>query len=226
MPREGITFLRDLKKNNDREWFNPRKHIFEEQVRMPMLEFVRALHGKMIDFAPEFVGEPAKCVYRIYRDTRFSKDKTPYKTWIGALFWRNGQSKNEGPAYYVGISHEGVDIGGGVYEPDPATLLLVRQHVAENYERFRKTFDTPKVRKLYGELNGNPASRIPKGFDPEHPALDLIKCRQYVLFSKLEPAIATTPDLFKETVKRFEAMTPFVRFLQEPFSGRGKNMLL
>ena len=74
-----------LKKNNDREWFTPRKPIFEETVRQPMIELVGAIHREMLRFAPEYVGEPAKCVYRIYRDTRFSKDKTPYKTYASAL---------------------------------------------------------------------------------------------------------------------------------------------
>src|SRR5438874_4351629 len=72
--REGMAFLRDLKKNNDRQWFAPRKSVYEEQLRLPMIELVRAVHGDMLRFAPEYVGEPAKCVFRIYRDTRFAKD--------------------------------------------------------------------------------------------------------------------------------------------------------
>ncbi len=92
-PKEGIAFLRALKKNNDREWFTPRKSTFEATVRQPMIELVGAIHSEMLRFAPQYVGEPAKCVYRIYRDTRFSKDKTPYKTYASALFLRNGFDK-------------------------------------------------------------------------------------------------------------------------------------
>ena len=95
-PPEGIAFLRNLKKHNDREWFTPRKAVFEETVKKPMIELVGAIHREMLRFAPDYVGEPAKCVYRIYRDTRFSKDKTPYKTYASALFLRNGFDKYSG----------------------------------------------------------------------------------------------------------------------------------
>src|SRR5438270_7824460 len=97
-----------------------------------MIELVRAVHGEMLRFAPEYVGEPAKCVFRIYRDTRFSKDKTPYKDHIAASFWRNDLGKGEGAGFYVGISPKELEIAGGLYHPDPKTLLAVRQHVAEN----------------------------------------------------------------------------------------------
>ena len=89
----AMKFLRDLKKNNNREWFTSRKTIFEENVRQPMIGLVSALHREMLRFAPEYVGDPAKCVYRIYRDTRFSPDKTPYKTYTSALMWRTTSIK-------------------------------------------------------------------------------------------------------------------------------------
>ncbi|MDQ2901160.1 MAG: DUF2461 domain-containing protein, partial [Acidobacteriota bacterium] len=99
-PPEGIEFLRDLKANNDREWFQPRKAQFEEKVRGPMLELVSEIHAGMMKFAPEYVGDPVKGVYRIYRDTRFSKNKTPYKTHIAALFWRRGLGKDDGAGMF------------------------------------------------------------------------------------------------------------------------------
>jgi uncharacterized protein (TIGR02453 family) len=208
----ALTFLRDLKKHNDREWFNPRKGIFDEQVRLPMIELLRAIHGQMLDFAPQYVGEPAKCVFRIYRDTRFSKDKTPYKTHIAASFSHNGLEKR-GAGYYLGISPESVDIGGGLYAPEPDVLLAVRRQIAENPAAYRKTVNSPATKKLLGELTGESAARPPKGFPGEHPAIEEIKRKQHVFFVHLEPAIATTPKLLGEVVKRFEAMTPLVQFL-------------
>src|SRR5579863_765980 len=104
-PKEGITFLRALKKNNDRDWFTPRKAEFEAAVKQPMIELVSAIHREMMRFAPQYVGEPAKCVYRIYRDTRFSKDKTPYKTFASALLLRNGFDRHAGSAgVYFSVS--------------------------------------------------------------------------------------------------------------------------
>ncbi len=220
-PKEGMTFLRALKKNNDREWFTPRKPVFEETVRQPMIELVSAIHREMLRFPPEYVGEPAKCVYRIYRDTRFSKDKTPYKTYASALILRNGFSKYDGCAgYYFAVSPENIEVEGGVYAPDRDILLAVRQHIADNHKQFRATFETPKVRKLFGELWGESVSRVPKGFDANHPAADLIRRKQYLLGAKMDPELAVTPKLLREIVSRIEAMTPFIQFLNQPLLRR------
>jgi uncharacterized protein (TIGR02453 family) len=220
-PKDGMAFLRALKKNNDREWFTPRKSTFEAAVRQPMIELVSAIHREMLRFAPEYVGEPAKCVYRIYRDTRFSKDKTPYKTYASALFLRNGFSKYAGgAAYYFAVSPENIEVAGGLYTPDRDVLLAVRGHIADNYKLFRATFGTQRVKKLLGELQGDSLARVPKGFDPDHPAADLIRRKQYLLDTQLDPKLATTPRLLGELVTRIEAMTPFVEFLNRPLVGR------
>jgi uncharacterized protein (TIGR02453 family) len=220
-PKEGMAFLRALKTNNDREWFTPRKSTFEAAVRQPMIGLVSAIHREMLRFAPEYVGEPVKCVYRIYRDTRFSKDKTPYKTYASALFLRNGFSKyTGGAAYYFAVSPENIEVAGGLYTPDRDVLLAVRQHIADNPKQFRTTFDRPKVKKLLGELQGDSLTRVPKGFDPDHPAADLIRRKQYLLDTQLDPKLAITPKLLGELVTRIEAMTPFVEFLNRPLVGR------
>src|ERR1700677_4276484 len=154
-PTEGIAFLRELKKHNDREWFTPKLEQYKQLVREPMLELVASLHAAMLRFAPEYVGEPAKCVYRIYRDTRFSKDKTPYKTYASALFLRNGFDKYAGcAAYYFAVSPENIEVAGGVYTPDRDVLLAVRQYIADHHKQFRSTFSGAKVKKLLGELQG------------------------------------------------------------------------
>lgn len=220
-PSEGIAFLRSLKKNNDREWFTPRKAIFEDKVRAPMIELVSAIHGEMRRFAPDYVGEPAKCVYRIYRDTRFSKDKTPYKTYASALLLRRNFDKYAGSAaIYFAVSPENVEVAGGVYTPERDVLLAVRQHIAGHHEEFRATFETPKIRKLFGELWGESVTRVPKGFDADHPAADLIRRKMYMLDTHLDPKLAVTPKLFGEIVTRIEAMTPFVEFLNQPLLKR------
>jgi len=217
---EALAFLRELKQNNDREWFTPRKQIYEEQVRLPMIELVRAIHGEMLRFAPQYVGEPAKCVFRIYRDTRFSKNKIPYKTNVAASFRHARAGKHEGAGYYFSVSPDEIEVGGGIYMPAPETLLAVRRYISENHEEFRKTFETPKLKKLMGELYGESAARAPKGFDPEHPAIDLIKRKQFCLFTSLDAKIATTPKICTEVVKRFEAIAPFLEFLNAPLLDR------
>ena len=220
-PAEGIAFLRALKKNNDREWFNSRKSTFEAKVRQPMIELVTAIHGEMLRFAPDYVGEPAKCVYRIYRDTRFSKDKTPYKTYVSALLLRNNFDRYAGSAaYYFAVSLENIEVAGGIYAPDRDVLLAVREYIAENHKEFRATYETPKIRKLFGELSGQSLTRVPKGFDASHPAADLIKRKQYLLDVNIDAKLAATAKLFGEIVTRLEAMTPFIEFLNRPLLRR------
>jgi uncharacterized protein (TIGR02453 family) len=220
-PREGIAFLRALKKNNDRDWFTPRKAEFEATVKQPMIELVGAIHHEMMRFAPQYVGEPAKCVYRIYRDTRFSKDKTPYKTFASALLLRNGFDRHAGSAgIYFLVSPTEIEVAGGVYMPDRDVLLTLREYIAANHKQFRATFAAPKVKKLLGDLWGDSVSRIPRGFDPQHPAADLIARKHYILSAQLDPKIATTPKLLTEIVARIEAMMPFVEFLNGPLVAR------
>jgi uncharacterized protein (TIGR02453 family) len=220
----GIEFLRELKKNNDREWFTPRKAIYERELRLPMIELVRAIHGEMLSFAPNYVGEPAKCVFRVYRDTRFAKDKTPYRTHIAAVFFRNGLLK-QGPGYYFVVSPESIDVEGGIYDPEPDALLAVRRLIADNFDEFRKTFEPAKIAKLVGGIHGASITRPPKGFDPGHPSIEHLKRKSHHFIVRLEPELATTPKLLPELVKRFRAMTPLVEFLERPFVPDTKRRL-
>jgi uncharacterized protein (TIGR02453 family) len=134
---------------------------------------------------------------------------------------RSGFDKYTGSAaYYFAVSPENIEIAGGVYTPDRDVLLAVRQHIADNHKQFRATFGAPKVKKLLGELQGDCLTRVPKGFDPDHPAADLIKRKHYLLDTKLDPKLATTPKLVVELVARIEAMMPFVEFLNGPLVAR------
>jgi uncharacterized protein (TIGR02453 family) len=217
-PPEALTFLRGLKRNNRREWFQPRKEIYEQKVKAPMLELVTALMQRMADFAPDYVNDPAKAIFRIYRDTRFSKDKTPYKTHIAAVFTRRTIEKHCGAAYYFSVSPEEIEVGGGVYMPPPENLLAVRGYIADHHEEFRRIVAARDIKRLYGQMTGDVAARAPKGFPADHPAMDLIRMKQYLLFRTLDPAIATTPKLYKELETRFEAMAPFIEFLNRPLA--------
>ena len=143
-PAEGMAFLRELEEEQRSRMVHAAQSLRSKtNVRQPMIELVSAIHREMLRFAPDYVGEPAKCVYRIYRDTRFSKDKTPYKTYASALLLRNGFDKYAGgAAYYFAVSPEDIEVAGGVYTPDRDVLLAVRQHIADNHKEFRATFET------------------------------------------------------------------------------------
>jgi uncharacterized protein (TIGR02453 family) len=220
-PPEALQFFRDLRNNNNRDWFQPRKTLFEEQVKRPMRELVEALNRALATFAPEYVTDPDKAVYRIYRDTRFSPDKTPYKDHIAASFRRRGPAAQGEGGYYVAVSDKETAIGGGVYAPGPETLLAVRQHIAGNHEDLRKILRAAAVRKLLGEVQGEKLSRVPKGFPADHPAADLLRLKSYVLYVTLAPELAATPAFYSEILKRFRAMRPFLQFLAAAPKGKG-----
>lgn len=215
-PAEGIQFLRSLARNNKREWFQPRKPVFDEKVKQPMKDLVAAVNAAMGGFAPEYVTDPDKAIYRIYRDTRFSKDKTPYKNHIAASFPRRGASGGAG--YYFAVSQKEVGIGGGIYMPAPETLLAIRTHVAGHHQDFRRISQGRSVKQLFGAMQGEQLSRVPKGFDAGHPAADLLRFKQFLLYVELEPGLATGPELYAEIVKRFRAMRPFLEFLNAPLT--------
>jgi len=215
-PAEGLAFLRSLKRNNRREWFQPRKHIYDEKLRAPMVALVSALTTAMTKFAPDYVREPEAAIYRVYRDTRFSPDKTPYKTHVAAIFPRRGLDKHACAALYFSVSPETIEIAGGVYMPTPDELRAIRLHLVDHHEEFRRMVRGRTLRALMGELAGAELSRVPKGFDCEHPSADLVRCKQWLLDIELERGLATTPALYQELVKRFRAMTPFVEFLNAP----------
>lgn len=214
---EALQFFRGLARHNNREWFQPRKPVFEQHLKQPMYELVNRVNTAMTRFAPDYLTEPSKAVYRIYRDTRFSKDKTPYKDHIAASFrHRQLSGESAGGGFYFAVSHKEVAIGGGMYMPSPETLLAVRRHIAEYHKELRKLLAAKQVRSLLGDVHGEQLSRVPKGFSADDPAADLLKYKQLYLYVELPPDLATTPALEKEIVTRFKAMTPFMEFLNAP----------
>ena len=210
---EALTFFRSLERNNRREWFQPRKPFFDEKVKGPMLELVAALNAEMERFAPLHVTEPESAIYRIYRDTRFSKDKKPYKTHIAAYFARRGMDRHTASGYYFAVSHKEVAAGGGLYMPTPEVLLAIRNRIAERYEEFRKLTQSKSLRKILGDLQGERLTRVPKGFAADHPAAELLRYKQLYYYVELPADLATSKTLLAEIRKRFEALAPIVDFM-------------
>jgi uncharacterized protein (TIGR02453 family) len=217
-PAEAIPFFRSLARHNRREWFQPRKRIYEERVKAPMIELVDAINARLLSFAPDHVNEPRQAIYRIYRDTRFSSDKTPYKTHIAAIFPRRGHEKHASAGFYVGVSPEGIEVAGGLYRPEPEDLVAVRTWLAAHHVRFRAAARKPA--KLLGELHGESLQRVPKGFVPTHPAADLLKMRQWLYYTTLDVKLATSSKLLTEIVRRYRAMAPVVAMLNAPLDKR------
>jgi uncharacterized protein (TIGR02453 family) len=213
--RAALTFFKQLEKNNEREWFAARKQKFEELLRKPMLELLALVNDDLRGFAVDHVTEPARALYRIHRDTRFSKDKTPYKTHIAAMFPRQGLGKNTCAGFYFGVSHSGVEVAAGMYMPGPPDLLTVRDAIAADEKGFRKLLAAPKLKRVMGEIQGQRLARVPKGFDPNHTAADLVRLKQFYLYVTLPADTALTKDIRRAVVDRFRLMEPMVRFIND-----------
>jgi len=215
---DALSFLRALKRNNRREWFQPRKEKYETLIKLPMMELVGALNAEFTRFAPDYVTPPEKAVYRIYRDTRFSHDKTPYKTHISAIFPRRTAVKRAGAVFYFHFTEKDVLAFGGVYSPERDELLAYRALLAERYRELEEILRDKRVRRLTSGLQGEQLSRVPKGYPCDHPAEGLLRRRQWHLGSELDIKLLTTPRLLPELARHFAAMAPFVEFLNQAFA--------
>jgi uncharacterized protein (TIGR02453 family) len=222
---EALKFLRGLKKNNDREWFGERKDVYEKQLKEPMLALVNEVNAAMAEFAPEHVRPPQKIMMRIYRDIRFSKDKRPYKNHVSAWWVRDGLQKTSGGGFYLQVSSTEVLIAAGVYMPEREQLLAIRRYLVDHHEEFRKIMAGKKLRSLMQETETMSLTRPPKGFDPNHPAIDLLMCRQWGVSATLPVERATSTGLLKDVVERFKAAAPMIALLNAPLLGKPKRPL-
>ncbi len=220
---ESLKFLRGLKRNNRRDWFDPRKPLFEATLKAPMLKVVEGVTAAMMDFSPEHVRPAAKCMMRIYRDTRFSDDKTPYKTRVAAWWSRHGLEKTSGGGYYLHLSADELTIAAGVYMPEREQLMAIRTFLLTHHEELRRLTQDKKLSRLFALDNGAMLTRLPKGFPADHPAIDLLKCRQWAVFAKLPVEQALSPKLVKTVADHFRAAAPLVRLLNEPLVSTQKD---
>jgi uncharacterized protein (TIGR02453 family) len=213
---QTLAFLRALARNNRREWFHERKDRYEEVVRAPMAALIDRLAVDFRDFAPDLVATPRVSMYRIYRDTRFSADKTPLKTHVAAVFPHKLLPKHEGAGLYIEIAPRHVWFGGGMYMPSTSQLHLVREHIAADYRRLRTIVNATAFRRIFGELSGEQLKRVPLGFPKDHPAAEFLKFRQYLAGCEEPAAFATSPRFYRSVVAGFRALAPLIAFLNAP----------
>ena len=181
-----------------------------------MSDLIETLAVEFQRFAPEMVATPKASAYRIHRDTRFSKDKSPYKTHIAAVFPRSGLGKHDGAGFYLHIAPKEVFMGGGLYMPEPEDLGRVRQRIADTPDVFLKIIGSRTFKKLFGEVTGDQLSRVPRGFPPDHPAADYLRHKNFLASRRFPAEVAVRPQFRKLVVETFKGMVPFVRFLNEP----------
>ena len=215
---DTLRFLRALRRHNNREWFRGHKSDYEAHVRGPMTVVIDRLRTDLPAFAPDLVASPKVSMYRIYRDTRFSRDKTPYKTHASAIFPHRALPKHAGAGLYFHVAPDHVLVGAGLYAPEPGHLYKLRTHVASNTKRFRAIVESPRFRRSFGEINGQRLKRVPRGFDADHPAAEYLKLRQFLAGTERPPEFATGARFYGSLRRLFEELAPFVTFLNEPLA--------
>ena len=215
-PREGIEYLKKLKRNNNRPWFEKHKQDYETLVKLPMQSLIAALHPHFERFAPEFDVSPKRSIFRIYRDVRFSKDKTPYKTHVAAHIVLRGKPKGvEGSGYYLHIEPGEVFLGGGIYMPDGDQLKKIRRAIAGRPDQFLSTLRQPKFKKFFGKLEGERLQRVPQGYEPDHAMAEWLKYKQFFVGTELPETKCLKEIFVSDVAEVLEAATPLVRFLNE-----------
>ena len=221
-----LAFLRALKRNNNREWFRARKPDYERHVRGPMIALLDTLARDLPSFAPELVADPKVSLYRIYRDTRFSDDKTPLKTHVAAHFPSRTFGRNGGAGLYFEVAPKWVWIGGGLYAPDTPELQSIREHIASTHPALHRLVTTPAFRQRVGTLDGERLTRVPRGYAKDHPAAHYLQYRQFLAGAEYEAEFALSPRFYPELLRVFRAVAPVVRFLNTPLETRLRQMPL
>jgi uncharacterized protein (TIGR02453 family) len=187
-----------------------------------MLELIGCLNDELARFAPNYLTPPQKAMYRIYRDTRFSNDKTPYKTHISGIFPRATASKREGAVFYFHFTAKELLAFGGVYSPEREELMAYRGLIQERHQELEKILSDKTLRRTLGDLQGAQLTRMPKGFSEDHPAEALLRRKQWYFEAILDAGLVTSPRILPELVKHFEIMAPFVEFMNQPFAQKQK----
>lgn len=216
-PADTIKFLTELKKNNEREWFQERKARYEAAFADPALEFISAMQAPLKKVSPFLQAIPKKTggsLLRIYRDTRFSPDKTPYKTHIGMQFRHEAGSDIHAPGVYLHIEPKNVFLGVGIWRPEKDALLWIRQKIANEPKEWKRVRDGKKFREMY-ELHGDSLKRPPRGFDADQPMIDDIKRKDFIAVTNLDPKSIREPDFPHQLCKQIKVATPFMSWLCE-----------
>jgi uncharacterized protein (TIGR02453 family) len=210
-------FLNELSANNNRAWFEENKPRYEALVREPALDFIEAMEPALKTFAPNFRAEPRKMggsLMRVFRDTRFSRDKTPYKTNIGIQF-RHALGKDiHAPGFYVHIATDECFFAVGCWHPESDALGQIRDHIVEKPEKWFAARDNKKFVAQWN-TGGDSLTRPPRGYNANHPAIEDLKRKDFIAMAPLSIAEATGTGLVKLAGKRFAASVPYMAFLCE-----------
>ena len=212
---ELFTFLRQLKRNNNREWFTKNKERYVEDVQQPVLDFVESVAPGLRKISKNFVADPRPSggsMFRIYRDVRFAKDKSPYKTAVGIRFPHRAAGDVHSPGFYLHLEPAEVFIGAGIWQPDTKTAITIRESIVERPGPWKKAAHNPPFSKSYSLMDDRLA-RAPRGFDPEHPLMDDLRLKNFIGIRPLDERTATSERFLDTFLSACRDASSFVRFL-------------
>jgi uncharacterized protein (TIGR02453 family) len=221
---DTLRFLRALKRNNDREWFKARRERYEAHVREPMIALIERLARDLPRFAPEIVASPRTSLYRVYRDTRFSDDKTPLKIQASASFRWRGLDKGEGAGLYLEVHPQWVWMGGGFWAPETRHLVKIREHIAASYPELDRIVRARSLRRI-GALEGDRLQRVPRGYSKDDPAAEYLKFRQFLVGREFPAQFAASAEFYPALLETYRGIMPLIRFLNEPLVEKGSQKL-
>ena len=214
-------FLRVLKKNNNKPWFDAHRGDYEK-AKKDFEQFVQSVidkHGKSDAGIKDLIAK--NCLFRINRDVRFSKDKSPYKTNFGAHINKGGK-KSMLAGYYFHLEPGQCFAGGGIWMPIPDDLKKVRQEVDYNFAELKKIIGSKKFKSVYGDLSKDPdytLSRVPKGYEPDNPAAEYLKLKSFIAMIRIKDADLASKNLLKKTIEAFETLQPLLNFINRSLEG-------
>lgn len=214
---EFFHFFGELKQNNTREWFQANKVRYEKHVREPLLQFIREFDFRLRDISPSFVADARKVggsLFRIHRDIRFSKDKSPYKTAAGVQFRHRMGKDVHAPGFYLHLEPDACFVGMGLWHPDNRTLHRIRERIVKNADDWRQ-ITTSHAFKDHFEVGGDSLKRAPKGFDPEHPLIDDLRRKDFVISRAIPEKQTLSPGFIDQFADSCRAGAPYMRFLTE-----------
>ena len=208
-------FLAELAANNNREWFQANKARYERDVRDALVAFVSDFGDRLYDISPHMVADPRPSggsVFRIYRDVRFSKDKSPYKTNAGIHFRHEVGRKVHGPGLYLHLQPGSVFAGIGIWRPNSATVGKIRDAIVANPGRWSRIVDERKFASIYS-LESESLKRAPRGIDPNHPLIDHLKLKSFVAVTNFTEDEACSPDFMDVYARVCRTAAPFAEFI-------------
>jgi len=214
--KSTFDFLNNLKNNNNRDWFIKNRSLYSE-AKDNFESFVQAIINKIIDFEPIMKGlEVNSCVYRINRDIRFSNDKSPYKTHFGAFIVKGGKKNGDKFAgYYFHIEHGKSIMAGGAYMPPSPWLSAIRGKINDEPEKLVKIINSKDFIKYFGKIDGEKLKTAPKGYPSDHPYIDLLKFKSYLVVNEVSDKMVLSENYFDHVLNVFKAIKPLNDFLNE-----------